>query len=709
MRTLVVGLALLLAGAPAQADEEPTPQTGYVDEIVVTATRIDTPVGKTPAAVSVVTGDELALTHSASSFPDVLAFVPGVMVQKTTRGFGSPYIRGFTGFRSLTLIDGIRLNNSTFRDGPNQYDGTIDLFDLERAEVTRGPGSVLHGSDAVGGTVQVVPRIAEPGAADLGTARVLYRGATGEGSNAGHVSYENGSSHWAGMLGATYRTMDDLVAGDGTARQRGTGFDELGFNGNATVDLGEAARLTFAGQHFQQDDVSRFHRTVQSRGWEGTEPGTDQSNRFDQRRTLLYTRLSFEPGAAFLSRGRLTLSAQRQEEDNDRVSGSSARTVQGFTVDTYGADLQLDVDVGRLRLTYGYEGYLDLADSYRDSYGADGTLTSRDVQGPIGDDASYWNHGVYLQGRLALTERTTLQGGVRYDIASLVADRVKDPVTNSAVSVSDEWSAVVGDVRVIQGLVGGLQAYGAVSQGFRSPNLADMTTFDLAEQGQVEVPSFDLSPERFLSFEVGLKGSGRILSGQLAVFRTNISDMIDRYFTGEAVTLPSGQTASVVRRANVAEGHVQGVEVEGSVQLPRGLQLGGHFFWTRGEADTTVVEDGVARLERHPLSRVAPPTGALRLRWSPQWRRSWIEAELQMAAKQEELSLKDRADTTRIPPGGTPGYAVVHLRGGLQVARWMDVLATVRNVADADYRVHGSGINEPGFGLELGARFTFGP
>jgi outer membrane receptor protein involved in Fe transport len=219
----------------------------------------------------------------------------------------------------------------------------------------------------------------------------------------------------------------------------GTGFDELGFNGNATVDLSEAMQLMLAGQYFRQNDVPRYHRTIQSEGWRGTQPGTDRSNTFDQQRRLLYTRLSFEPDAKLLTRGQITFSAQRQREDNDRIASSSARTVQGFTVDTYGLDLQLDSEAGRHHLTYGFEGYLDLVDSYRDNYAADGALSSRDIQGPVGDDARYWNFGVYLQDRFALVRKLTLQAGVRYNHARLKADRVKDPITNSAVSMSDGW------------------------------------------------------------------------------------------------------------------------------------------------------------------------------------------------------------------------------------------------------------------------------
>ncbi len=93
--------------------------------------------------------------------------VPGVIVQKTGHGQGSPFLRGFTGFRTLLLIDGIRLNNSVFRDGPNQYWNTVDPFTIGQLEIIKGPSSVLFGSDAIGGTVNVVTRSREEFGVDI--------------------------------------------------------------------------------------------------------------------------------------------------------------------------------------------------------------------------------------------------------------------------------------------------------------------------------------------------------------------------------------------------------------------------------------------------------------------------------------------------------------------------------------------------------------
>jgi outer membrane receptor protein involved in Fe transport len=80
----------------------------------------------------------------------------GVLMQATGRGQASPFLRGVTGQQVLILMDGIRVNNTTFRSGPNQYFNTIDPGQVERIEVIRGAGSVLWGGDAIGGVINVV-------------------------------------------------------------------------------------------------------------------------------------------------------------------------------------------------------------------------------------------------------------------------------------------------------------------------------------------------------------------------------------------------------------------------------------------------------------------------------------------------------------------------------------------------------------------------
>src|SRR5712692_3597303 len=142
---------------------EPTEKEPGKFETVITATRIPTPPYEQPRAMTVVTEDDLA-HRPARTTPEALAEQDRVLLQKTNHGGGAPIIRGLYGQQILLLEDGVRLNNATVRSSPNQFLNTVDPFVIEQLEVVRGPGSVLYGSDALGGVINVLsfrPRFSE--------------------------------------------------------------------------------------------------------------------------------------------------------------------------------------------------------------------------------------------------------------------------------------------------------------------------------------------------------------------------------------------------------------------------------------------------------------------------------------------------------------------------------------------------------------------
>ena len=123
----------------------------FLDPLVITATRSEN-TQFLPYSVANITEDTMR-DQARRTLPEALQYTPGVLVQKTTHGHGSPFIRGFTGRQNLLLVDGVRLNNSTWRSGPIQYWNTVDSYSLDRIELVKSQGSVLYGSDAIGGTL----------------------------------------------------------------------------------------------------------------------------------------------------------------------------------------------------------------------------------------------------------------------------------------------------------------------------------------------------------------------------------------------------------------------------------------------------------------------------------------------------------------------------------------------------------------------------
>ncbi len=684
MRSPLVPLLLLLA--PPAATQAVTADE-MVGTTLVTALRAERDDFDTPHAAAVVGALDIE-RRSYRTTPQALRDLPGVMVQETAHGQGSPYLRGFTGFRTLFLVDGIRLNNSVFRDGPNQYTSTVDPLSLDRLEVVLGPGSVLWGSDAIGGTVNAVTRL--PYSYGRGVAgRAYYRVSSAESSHIGRLEVSGSIDDKVGVLfGASGKTLGDLHGGDDVGTQRNTGYDEWGADLKVEIFPDDDTRVVFAHQSVRQNDVPRTHRTVSAESFEGTTVGTDLRRDLDQRRRLTYVQIHAEDQPAFFDRASASVSWHHQEEERDRIRGSGARELQGFEVGAFGLSANLSSPTPIGRLTYGVEYYRDDVDSFLDRGAAQ--TPADDIQGPVGDDASYDLAGLFVQDEILATDRLDLILGARFDWARANADSVRDPVTSTRISVDDEWSSLVGSARFVYRMNETANLYGGVSQGFRAPNLSDLTRFDTARTNEFEIPSPDLDPEHTTTLELGVKLEGGRTSGRAAVFWTDVRDMIVRFPTGN--TNAAGEFE--ITKDNVGDGRVWGIELSAERELTERTSLFGHGTFLDGEVTTFPTSAPVVATE--PIDRQMPITLGLGLRFEDEPSGFWGEVAGVWADDADELSTRDIADTERIPPGGTPGYAVGHVRGGCRLSERVSIVAALENVFDEDYRVHGSGQNMAG-------------
>jgi hemoglobin/transferrin/lactoferrin receptor protein len=708
-RPLLVVLALLapaaaqtVTGAAVAPASVPAPL--LFPTVVVEATGYGTPPIQMPYSTSVLTPDAMN-RRLPRSLPGALEELPGVMIQKTGTGQAAPYLRGFTGFRTLLLVNGIRLNNSVFREGPNQYWGTIDPFSVGQLEVIKGPSSVIYGSDAIGGTVNAVsvgPTLAGTGVHAGG--RALYRYTSADDSHTGRVEATGGIGRTLGAhLGVTRRTVHDLRAGSGSGLQPKTGFTESAVDAAVAYQLGEHTRVTARWQDFSQDDAWRTHSTIFGSTWEGTHPGSDLQRSLDQQRRLLAVQLHADRLDGPVQQVQVSVSHQAQQEDQHRLRGDRRREDTGFDVGTLGAFVQAQGGSAVGRWHFGGEFYRDRVDSYSTRYRADGTLAQVDIQGPVADDAAYDLAGGYVENRLPRFGPVDLVVGARYNHAAADAERVRDPVTDGITPVASDWHSFVGSIRGVVHLGAGERqnVFAGVSQAFRAPNLSDLTRFDIAEGGQIETPAPLLEPERFLTAEAGWRTRRDRWSAGAAWFHTAIRNQIIRTPTGARI-----DGLEEVTKRNSGAGFVHGVELAGSVRPAPDWTLSGVATWMEGELDYHPTADS-SRLVRAPLSRVMPLTGHLHLRWEPPAMRVWAGAAAGAAARQDRLAPGDRVDTERIPPGGTSGYVFASLRGGWRPTRALTLAIALENLTDEDYRIHGSGVNEPGRNLVFSADYRF--
>jgi len=659
-RALGVLLVSHLAVPVSQAAEADSPAT----EIVVTATRTERAVFDAPQAVNVVTQQMIADANVAN-LPDALVGESGLLIQKSNTGGGSPFIRGLTGKQVLILVDGVRVNNSYFRFGPHQYLNTIDLGDVSRVEVVHGPASVLYGSDALGGVINVITK---PGAyasdGPRSSAVLALRGASADRSFGGRAQFEHadGDLSLSGGLGVT--SFGDLDGGAGVGRQVPTAYDEHSGNLKLRYRLAPNQDLVFLQQYLRQTDVPKTNEVVLgTKAKFNYEPQSKALTYLEYRASALHTVLFDDL--------KLNLSYNRQREGEEIIERATptSETRELTDIGTLGFTGQFSRHLGDMhQLSYGFDHYRDRYDTRKRrldlAAGTESVLTPGTPDG-----ATYTTSGLYLQDEISLGSQTQLVPGVRY-----ARFKAEGAVQGRPLDLAA--SKVTASVMGLQRLSRRLNLVGTVSQGYRAPNMEDFF-------GRVdfvsEIPNGDLRPETSLNREIGLKYADAATQASLHYFVSTYRDLITR------VTVSPG----VRQRQNLRRARISGVEASVQHTLQAGWTLRGALGTARGEDQDTGL----------PLQRMPPLNGSAHLRYSAS-PSLWADLGAVFAARQDRLSPEDLTDP-RIGPAGTPGYGVLKLTVGYRPAAHHELVVSVENLGDLRYKSHGSGVYSPGRGLVL--------
>ena len=394
--------------------------------------------------------------------------IAGVFVQETNDGGGAPIIRGLVGNQILLLVDGIRLNNSTYRLGPNQYLNTIDLNQIERIEVVRGAGSVLYGSDALGGVVNIITRAAgrKDGTGPAGMRWFSRVSSANTGAiGRGEVSFETGAVGFVG--GLTAKNFGALRGGQDTGVQRNTGYDEWDGDAKAAFQLAPHHELIVAAQRVTQRHVQRADVITS---------GTDLKWMWNpETRGLVYAHYSARELPGPVEQMSVTVSYQQQAEHYQRIA-AAAPTMELRHFDqtrSLGANVQFTSPIGpRHLLTYGVDAYGDRIASQRQDVSLT-TGASQLTRGTFADGARYRSAAFFVQDEIDVSPRLHLNLGTRYSSFHPYA-LVSDPSTGPLL-IDSRQSALTSSAHALFRLTSGVEVVGGVGQGFRAPNIDDLT------------------------------------------------------------------------------------------------------------------------------------------------------------------------------------------------------------------------------------------
>jgi iron complex outermembrane receptor protein len=623
-----------LAGEDLVLDVELRPSLVELPDLQVTAAPLATTSLTSPQPVSVLGGPELEGSR-APTLGETVSALPGVRSFGTGLGIGKPVIRGLTSNRVLVLADGERVESQQWGD---EHGPQVEASDAERIEVIRGPASVLYGSDAIGGVINVVspPLPDAQGRAAFVSGRAVASYSTVNAQPDGSLSLEGASGRVGFRGGITGRTAGDVDTPAGELFNSGLWT----VNGSGTVGY-RAGWGSVSATYVRRDERVEIHEDP------AEEPRATPFQRIGDDR--LHLSGSIPVGASHLDVD-LGAGRNRRREFEEEEAGEVAL---GLLSRTWSADVRLHhAPVGRVAGIVGLSGLRNAVEKFGEE-----TLIPENA---------YNNLGVYAFEQVDLG-RWHISAGARYDYRRLSVE--DDPVLG-VESQRRTYHSVTGNLGALFRVAEPVAVVVNLGRGYRAPTAYDLFSNGVHE-GTVRFERGDpsLENETSVNGDLALRVQTSAVSAEVGAFANYIDNFIFPDPTGE-VDPESGLQIFDITQGNA---RLTGFEAAVEYHANAWLHLRSTADYTRGRNRTT----------GEPLPFVPPfrITYSVRLEGGDRGRlqHPYLSLGAESNARQTDLDPEDFAPA---------GYTLVNLGAGVAIPmgeRTVAVDLQLRNALDESY------------------------
>lgn len=652
-----------------------------LQETVVTAKGYEAATHDIPQAIEVL---EPAATHGTQTAGSLLRGKPGLAVHSDGAWGQNPVLRGLKKESVVLMVDGVRVNSAQPQGSLGSF---LDLGLLERAEVVKGPGSVLYGSGAMGGVVNLItPEARFTERAEQGGRFGLSASSVDEGFN-GALLLRDSSSNHALVLGAAGRKANDYDSPSGTEERTGYSSDSLllKYKQRLSDDVNVSLNL----QRHTDRDVWYPGSTRT-----GTPARLGQVTMHSPEQSRELYQLGLENR---LGDGTLNTEIYRQEVYREIRAYSSALERNQVRNDvsfiTHGLRTSYLMPVGDHLLTVGGEGWKMTGDPERHIHN-NPPLFNNDQRNDPFKDGEVSSYGVFVQDEFELG-RTAIVAGARLDHVSGDAKQKGANQTSGLASSDNNLSWSLGATHP---LTDTLNFYANVGQAYRAPDLRERFEDAARGDGYYHIGNPQLDPERSTSFEIGLKGHGGAFDYRLAAFHTRIDDYIAGRVTGARA--PNG--LPIKRTENLNEVVIYGLEGSASKAVGAFVVDAG-FTWLRGENKQD--DEPLYQMPAHELTLGIGQPAERGLYW---------HAQLRAVAEQDRVATRFSNGTEDETSGFVTADASLGWGfGRIGVLQTANLDARLSNIFDRAYHEHladgvsGYELEAPGRGLTLALSGSF--
>lgn len=706
-----------------------------LDEVVMSISKWQQQRKDIPQKIEVINAQNSAFATPQTS-ADLLSNSGKVFVQKSQLGGGSPMIRGFATNRVLITVDGVRMNNAIFRGGNIQNIISIDPFAVKSTEIIFGPGSVIYGSDALGGVMNFYTYDPKFSAKDSlrFSGNVNYRFASANTENTFHLDLNLGKKNWAFLSHVTYNSFGDLKMGShgpesylrnsyvgvvngqdevmpnkNPKKQRPTGYDQINLmqkvafrpNNNWKIDLG----LFYS----ETSDFSRYDRLIR--------PSNDGAG-FRSAEWYYGPQKWFMGNLQFYKNGidrfydglKITTAYQNfKESRNDRGFMDTVKYNTQENVDAFSTNIDFENKrLGNLRLYYGGEYvYNKIGSKGSEIHLIDNHTISSASRYPNG--SSWQTLAAYLNGEIKARPNFSLLSGLRYSHVWIDAVFDKTYYSFPFANANLNTGAFTGSLGFSWFPKADLQITLNGSTGFRAPNIDDIGKIFDSEPGSVVVPNPNLESEYAYNLEMGIRKNFKDrLTVKGTAFYTYLVDALvrrDYLFNGSHEIEYNGELSNVQAIQNAAKAYVYGLELGLEAYLTEHISLISNVTITKGKEEE---EDGSTSYGRH----IAPTFGDVHLVWKERKLRTDLflnfngEIPFDKMAPSEKSKDYMYALSANNQPY-SPAWYTLNLRSEYKCTPALKVTAHLENITDQRYRSYSSGLVAPGINLILGVGYGF--
>lgn len=729
MLCLLVGYSYAFAQQPAKTDT-----TRLLDEVIISVNRWEQNARELPNRVTGINAS-LVQFQNPQTAADLLGVSGKVFIQKSQQGGGSPMIRGFATNRLLYMVDGVRMNTAIFRAGNIQNVINLDPFAVESTEVLFGPGSVVYGSDAIGGVMSfqtLTPQLSDS-SEPLISGKAVTRFSSANKENTGHFDVQVGWKKWAIATSFSSWDFDHL-------RQGSKGPDDYIKNiyvqrqNSTDVVITQDDPLLQIPSAYSQINLMKKIRFKPNEDWdvqygfhlsETSSYGRyDRHNRF-RNGTLRYSEWDYGPQLwqmhnlmvshhgknALYDQLALRLARQDFEESRiDRSLNNDERNTQTEKVKATSINLDLVKSAGtKHTLFYGVEYvYNDVASTGKLTDISTGTHQV----GPSRYPQSTWSMvAAYVNDQFRVSEKFNLQGGLRFSQFKLDGDFTNNldfyPFSFTTVNINN--GALTGSIGGVFNASEKLALRANFGTAFRSPNVDDVGKIFDSEPGAVTIPNPDLKAEYAYNFDFSIvKVFGNAVKLDLTGYYTSLQHaMVRRPFTlnGLDSIMYDGQLSQVQAIQNAASAHVYGIQAGVEITLPAGFKIFSDVNYQTGKEE---LDDGSTSTSRH----AAPLFGLTRLHYAHD--KLMLEVNTAFQAKrsfedlpQEEQSKNEIYAKDKNGNNYSPAWYTLNLKAQYRISQIFSIGAGLENLTDQRYRPYSSGISGAGRNFVLSIRADF--